>query len=180
LYKKRNGYSSGFTIIEVALVLAIAALIFLVVFLAVPALQRNQRIDAGNRIIKQLIAAYETCAANTNYWKGVPSSNRFGVNDCLNNEMQSGGLKNWDLVYNTEQMETTGRYIFADSPEDDFAISAIYYDTGAYCNKDHRVVDEDGVGSPRSSNRNIALMTRVDKGIFICQDNNPRRDDQRG
>ncbi len=34
---------SGFTIIEVVLVLAIAGLIFLIVFLAVPALQRSQR-----------------------------------------------------------------------------------------------------------------------------------------
>jgi prepilin-type N-terminal cleavage/methylation domain-containing protein len=33
----------GFTIIEVVLVLAIAALIFLMVFSALPALQRNQR-----------------------------------------------------------------------------------------------------------------------------------------
>lgn len=38
--KKRNG---GFTIIEVLIVLAIAGLILLVVFLAVPALQRNSR-----------------------------------------------------------------------------------------------------------------------------------------
>lgn len=35
--------SSGFTIIEVVLVLAIAGLIFLMVFIALPALQRNQR-----------------------------------------------------------------------------------------------------------------------------------------
>lgn len=34
---------SGFTIIEVVLVLAIAGLIFLMVFIALPALQRNQR-----------------------------------------------------------------------------------------------------------------------------------------
>lgn len=38
--KKRN---AGFTIIEVLIVLAIAALILLIVFLAVPALQRNSR-----------------------------------------------------------------------------------------------------------------------------------------
>lgn len=47
---KRN---EGFTIIEVLIVLAIAGLILLVVFLAVPALQRNARntqrsTDAGN------------------------------------------------------------------------------------------------------------------------------------
>lgn len=38
-----NRNSKGFTIIEVVLVLAIAGLIFLVVFLALPALQRGQR-----------------------------------------------------------------------------------------------------------------------------------------
>jgi len=38
-----NKEAKGFTIIEVVLVLAIAGLIFLVVFLALPALQRSQR-----------------------------------------------------------------------------------------------------------------------------------------
>ncbi len=38
-----NSSKRGFTIIEVALVLAIAGLIFLMVFIALPALQRNQR-----------------------------------------------------------------------------------------------------------------------------------------
>lgn len=39
----KNNRASGFTIIEVVLVLAIAGLIFLMVFLALPALQRSQR-----------------------------------------------------------------------------------------------------------------------------------------
>ena len=39
----KNNSKRGFTIIEVVLVLAIAGLIFLIVFLAVPALQRSQR-----------------------------------------------------------------------------------------------------------------------------------------
>lgn len=34
---------NGFTIIEVVLVLAVAGLIFLMIFLALPALQRSQR-----------------------------------------------------------------------------------------------------------------------------------------
>lgn len=38
-----DGELGGFTIIEVVLVLAIAALIFLMVFIALPTLQRNQR-----------------------------------------------------------------------------------------------------------------------------------------
>ena len=40
---KANKSQKGFTIIEVVLVLAIAGLIFLMVFIALPALQRNQR-----------------------------------------------------------------------------------------------------------------------------------------
>lgn len=53
LSKIRNRKQEGFTIIEVLIVLAIAGLILLVVFLAVPALQRNarnttRREDAGN------------------------------------------------------------------------------------------------------------------------------------
>src|SRR4051812_39484959 len=42
-YSKRPNRSAGFTIIEVLIVLAIAGLILLIVFLAVPALQRNSR-----------------------------------------------------------------------------------------------------------------------------------------
>jgi prepilin-type N-terminal cleavage/methylation domain-containing protein len=41
--KKRNQNQKGFTIIEVLIVLAIAGLILLIVFLAVPALQRSAR-----------------------------------------------------------------------------------------------------------------------------------------
>lgn len=43
LNKIKNRKQEGFTIIEVLIVLAIAGLILLIVFLAVPALQRNSR-----------------------------------------------------------------------------------------------------------------------------------------
>lgn len=58
---------NGFTIIEVVLVLAIAALIFLMVFIAVPALQANQRDterknDAGlvSSAVTEYTSAYRT------------------------------------------------------------------------------------------------------------------------
>ncbi|MDO4271698.1 MAG: type II secretion system protein [Candidatus Saccharibacteria bacterium] len=54
----------GFTIIEVALVLAIGALIFLVVFLAVPALQRNQRNDARKRDVSTVVDAVASFVGN--------------------------------------------------------------------------------------------------------------------
>ena len=51
--------SSGFTIIEVALVLAIAGLIFLVVFLALPALQRSQRDTARRQDVAKGVVAVQ-------------------------------------------------------------------------------------------------------------------------
>ena len=61
--KKDN---KGFTIIEVLIVLAIAGLIMLIVFLAVPALQRNQRNTARNNEASRISAAITECVANRN------------------------------------------------------------------------------------------------------------------
>ncbi len=54
----------GFTIIEVVLVLAIAALIFLMVFIALPALQRNQRDTARKNQIGKVLAAVTSYQSN--------------------------------------------------------------------------------------------------------------------
>lgn len=61
--KKSQNSEKGFTIIEVMIVLAIAGLILLIVFLAVPALQRNSRNtqrknDAAK--LASLISEYES------------------------------------------------------------------------------------------------------------------------
>ncbi|MCL2038065.1 type II secretion system GspH family protein [Candidatus Saccharibacteria bacterium] len=66
--KRKN---SGFTIIEVALVLAIAGLIFLVVFLAVPALQRNQRDDARKRDVSAVVEGVTNYTSNNNAIPGT-------------------------------------------------------------------------------------------------------------
>ena len=56
----------GFTIIEVMIVLAIAALILLVVFLAVPALQRSQRNSARKNDAARMSAAAIEYVSNNN------------------------------------------------------------------------------------------------------------------
>lgn len=55
----------GFTIIEVVLVLAIAALIFLMVFIALPALQRSQR-DTARKSDVSIVAAAVTSYQSNN------------------------------------------------------------------------------------------------------------------
>ena len=54
----------GFTIIEVVLVLAIAGLIFLMVFIALPALQRSQRNTQRRQDLSRIKAAVESYKAN--------------------------------------------------------------------------------------------------------------------
>jgi prepilin-type N-terminal cleavage/methylation domain-containing protein len=63
LLRKRD---EGFTIIEVLIVLAIAGLIMLIVFLAVPALQRNARNTQRNNDASLVAAAVNECLANRN------------------------------------------------------------------------------------------------------------------
>ena len=56
--------NSGFTIIEVVLVLAIAGLIFLMVFIALPALQRNQRDTQRKNNLNLVVDALNRYTAN--------------------------------------------------------------------------------------------------------------------
>lgn len=61
----RQSASSGFTIIEVTLVLAVAALIIAMVFLAVGALQRSQRTHAMEEAASRVLAADQNYAQDS-------------------------------------------------------------------------------------------------------------------
>jgi prepilin-type N-terminal cleavage/methylation domain-containing protein len=63
-YKQKR--EQGFTIIEVLIVLAIAALILLIVFLAVPALQRNSRNTSRRADVSNMLASINEYASNNN------------------------------------------------------------------------------------------------------------------
>ena len=64
LNKNQNLTKKGFTIIEVVLVLAIAGLIFLMVFLALPALQRSQRDAQRKQDVAMVVTALHNWKAN--------------------------------------------------------------------------------------------------------------------
>ena len=62
----KNRKESGFTIIEVLIVLAIAGLIMLIVFLAVPALQRNSRNTQRKNDVSRVSTAANEFVSNNN------------------------------------------------------------------------------------------------------------------
>lgn len=93
--KQINNSKEGFTIIEVVLVLAIAGLIFLMVFVALPALQRSQRDTQRRQDMSRVdtsLGQYQTNHSNlTNNlptgpskWE-APSDFTFGSSGCGNN-----------------------------------------------------------------------------------------------
>src|SRR5687767_1601772 len=63
---KLQNKEKGFTIIEVLIVLAIAGLIVLIVFLAVPALQRNSRNTQRKNDASQVLGAVQEDVNNNN------------------------------------------------------------------------------------------------------------------
>ncbi len=74
-YKKRT---EGFTIIEVLIVLAIAGLILLIVFLAVPALQRNTRNTGRKEDASRIATAVSNFVSNNG--GNLPLSGTWSVN----------------------------------------------------------------------------------------------------
>jgi prepilin-type N-terminal cleavage/methylation domain-containing protein len=63
---KLRSKQSGFTIVEVMIVIAIAGLIMLIVFLAVPALQRNSRNTQRKNDVSALLGAINEYTSNHN------------------------------------------------------------------------------------------------------------------
>lgn len=80
---KRNTKSKqGFTIIEVVLVLAIAGLIFLMVFVALPALQRSQRDTQRRNDLSRVdtsMVQYQTNNQGTNKGSNLPEQGEFNA-----------------------------------------------------------------------------------------------------
>ena len=76
----------GFTIIEVVLVLAIAGLIFLMVFIALPALQRSQRNTRRRQDMARILSALTDYQANNN--GQMPCQTPFNGNECYKQDSQ--------------------------------------------------------------------------------------------
>lgn len=96
---KINSNKKGFTIIEVVLVLAIAGLIFMMVFIALPALQRSQRDTQRSNDIARVQTALNNYQANNR--GAIPTTgNYIGGHETPNKSVSSAAdTKSWMYFY---------------------------------------------------------------------------------
>lgn len=156
-FKKLIGKEDGFTIIEVVLVLAIAGLIFLVVFLALPQLQRSRRDTQRRNDAGRVLAALENYSSNQNgNYPAATSGDTTG---------EFGGYGDSDSFWG--QYIETGSSEMQDPSIGDYNITFGNSLAGNAGDMDYEV-GEDCEGNLAS--RNISIRVGLEEGEY-CQDN---------
>lgn len=168
--KDTNG-KNGFTIIEVVLVLAIAGLIFLMVFIALPALQRNQRDTQRSNDLSRVATALNKYQSN-NRGRLPNDAAAWGAQDetgaatgFINNYLKSGG---------DDFADPSGKpYTFAvadatvptgvDATTTALDTVRIYYTTEATCNGESVRTGQ--------GNRKVAFRLPLEGGGVSCISN---------
>ena len=144
----------GFTIIEVVLVLAIAALIFLMVFIALPALNRNARDQSRKTVQGKVVSAIGTYATNHRNQQYTNVTDLAPYLDVT----QPGSAGN--------TLDNVDGYILEGA--NSFSAEAVTQDKitlikGSKCN-----TNGDGVAD--GSSRNVAVLIRMENAnAIVCQ-----------
>lgn len=157
----------GFTIIEVVLVLAIAALILLMVFLALPALQRGQRDTQRKDDISRLTSAVQ------NYQSGargkLPSDwSTFVAQYMTKNGDGFADPSSTVDAYVLKGINTTSQYTsnnFEDTRDN------IYYNLGGSCGDGQTPALNSGSPAGSAQSRKVVFIKPLEGGGIICQSN---------
>ncbi len=146
---------SGFTIIEVVLVLAIAGLIFLIVFLAVPALQRSQRDQARKSDVGRIIAAVQDWKSN--HRGNLPAAADLAAAGAFYTGMTKGS---------SLEDPSGGAYVFVSSTTvlTNTRNGRLAYSAGQVCNAT-------GNGMTGGGAKNFAVLMQLESGDAYCQSN---------
>jgi prepilin-type N-terminal cleavage/methylation domain-containing protein len=155
--KSTQRNQKGFTIIEVVLVLAIAALIFLIVFLAVPALQRNQRDTQRRSDIGRMLTQLQTYASN--HGGQLPTTQAL-LNTFTGSYMTSNGSTFNDPSTGANYTVTW----HADTSNTAQAVATVNYYLNATCTN--------GTLAAANGVRRIAVATQLEaSGDYYCVNN---------
>ena len=168
----------GFTIIEVVLVLAIAGLIFLMVFIALPALQRSQRNTQREDDIARFLTAVNDYQTNnsgqTPFTK--PAGDQPGkVNE---NFVKRYIESNYDATNKKCSVASCPQFTDPDGTMYEFSvISAVPSTWGTEVDHKVYVVVNAGCGAtegtttPGTGDRQIAMFYIEEGGAIVCNDN---------
>lgn len=179
-----RGTRSGFTIIEVVLVLAIAGLIFLMVFIALPALQRSQRDTERRSAVGRVAAMIQQYQTNNNgrlpkdgkvaAKEPTGEDDRVKIEEYQNsNNAAESFIKNYMNGANAEYNEFTDPSGWAyglqietfngTQPTLDFDEHIIYMEKGAHCNGE--LVEKS------NNSRDYALVYKLEGASVYCSNN---------
>ncbi len=149
-----NKQKNAFTIIEVVLVLAIAGLIFMMVFLALPALQRSQRDTQRKNDLNRFMAALNQYQANN---RGrIPADGNTIINDYL----LVGEDTFEDPTSGANYNVFAGQVQYTDADG-----STIGYNVGSVC------TGEDAGLQGGQGGRKVAVVMPLEGGGAVCQNN---------
>lgn len=159
--------SNGFTIIEVVLVLAIAGLIFMMVFIALPALQRSQRdTQRKSDLARALTAVSNYTSANRGKlptdWTVFKTKYIEGPGDEFVDP--SGALVTSEKTYNLKVITTTDDLPKFSSDVLTGTQNNIYVNEQSKCDVDGKVKANQGT-------RYVALRMALEGGGTVCQNN---------
>lgn len=156
---KNNRSVRGFTIVEVVLVLAVAALIFLMVFNAFSMLQRGEHDSRRTKDMRQItlqIGNYSSSNRNS-----IPSMSK--INTFVEKYLRgTGNVAGGDYT----DPSTGEGYAFIATTSDPTELGEVNYQTGVVC------TDDGNVTKTGASRRNYALRTKLEnQANLLCVDN---------
>ena len=161
-----SSQNPAFTIIEVVLVLAIAGLIFLMVFIALPALQRNQRDTQRKNDMSRLKTAIDSYKSNnrgnlpwgTDRYGVWSQSDNFGINYLKADQGEFGDPSSGRYAFGVNYYSIAGGSIYStfEAQQSHISISI-----GFIC-------DGDTITSAGSNN--YAIRYRLEGGGVCCID----------
>lgn len=149
----------GFTIIEVVLVLAVAALILLMVFTAWQNLQKSERDGQRQRDMSNIVGKISQYGSAT---RGAIPSTR-SISSFVTKYLSGNGTTAGDEYTDP----TTGAgYSFTTTTTDPTDLGIVNYRTGVVCGSDGAVT------STGASTRNYALRIKLEsQAVLYCVDN---------
>jgi len=147
----------GFTIIEVVLVLAIAGLIFLMVFIALPALQRNQRDTARKSDVGSVIAGVVAYTGNN---RGTFPVKTAGTTSSLDGYIKDVSDNTTNVIVNT----ATGEQNITDTVAPDGVVVITQSSTCGDSASDKQAL-------LKGTTRQFTVVTKLESGngAYFCQ-----------